>query len=83
MDNKTKAIGGTSIAAALLFLFHIFHGMHSIGSLGDKHENSSFKNATVRIIQTDSNGLKDTSLMKDYLEKKDKAKVKEDSSSKK
>ena len=72
MDNKTKAIGGTSVAAAVFALFHIFHGINSVSEIANSSdEQNGFKNAPVYIIQTDSSGKKDTSLMQDYLKKKD------------
>ena len=72
MDNKTKAIGGASIAATAFALFHIFHGMYSVSEIVDNtNKQDVLNNAPVYIIQTDSTGKKDTSFMQDYLKKKE------------
>ncbi len=74
MDNKTKAIGGASIATVAFALFHIFHGIHSISKADeDQKQSDIFKTAPVYIIQTDPNGKRDSILLKDYLKKIDSA----------
>ena len=70
MNNRTKNIAaGTSIGGLLLAIFHFWHIAHTANSLTEKNDYDVLKNAPVYFIQTDSVGKKDTTLMKEYLNK--------------